>query len=193
MKIIIPLVIGILILAIAIFSLGGVKKESEREITKEIDFKNASIKKATFAGGCFWCMESDFEKLSGVVDAVSGYAGGSGENPTYGDYGGKGHIEVIQVIYDANKISYNDLLKNFWVNIDSLDDGGQFCDRGHEYTTAIFYNDSEQKNLAEQSKEKVAEILGEEIVTPILELDKFYKAEDYHQNYHNNNSIKYKI
>lgn len=153
---------------------------------------NNESRTATFAGGCFWCMESDFEKLPGVIDAVSGYSGGGGENPTYEDYGQKGHVEVIQVIYDPMKIGYNELLENFWVNIDSLDDGGQFCDRGHPYTTAIFYHDSEQKSLAEKSKEKVSEVLGESIVTPILKLDKFYKAEDYHQNYHNAHSVKYK-
>ncbi|MHA2010592.1 MAG: peptide-methionine (R)-S-oxide reductase MsrB [Promethearchaeota archaeon] len=137
---------------------------SDREV--EMTEKDKS-NKATFAGGCFWCMESDFEKLPGVIDAVSGYTGGSGENPTYEDYG-------------------------FWINIDPLDDGGQFCDRGHSYTTAIFYHDTEQKDLAQESKEKVDEVLGGMVVTPILKLDKFYRAEDYHQNYHNLHSIRYK-
>jgi peptide methionine sulfoxide reductase msrA/msrB len=162
---------------------------SDREV--EMTEKDKS-NKATFAGGCFWCMESDFEKLPGVIDAVSGYTGGSGENPTYEDYGEKGHIEAIQVIYDPLKIGYNELLENFWINIDPLDDGGQFCDRGHSYTTAIFYHDTAQKNLAEKSKEMVDEVLGEKVVTPILSLDKFYRAEDYHQNYHNLHSIRYK-
>jgi methionine-S-sulfoxide reductase len=162
---------------------------SEKEVKMNL---NNEPQTATFAGGCFWCMESDFEKLPGVIDAVSGYSGGIGENPTYEDYGEKGHVEAIQVIYDPMKIDYRQLLESFWINIDSLDDGGQFCDRGHPYTTAIFYHDEEQKNLAENSKEKVAEVLGENIVTPILKLDKFYKAEEYHQNYHSKHSIKYK-
>jgi len=181
----------IIILIIAGIILVSAQNLFKSGMEDEMIEKNES-KTATFAGGCFWCMESDFEKIPGVIDAVSGYAGGGGENPTYEDYGEKGHIEAIQVIYNPALIDYNELLENFWINIDSLDDGGQFCDRGHSYTTAIFYSDTEQKNLAEKSKEKVAEVLGEKIVTPILKLDKFYTAEDYHQNYHNKHSLKYK-
>jgi peptide methionine sulfoxide reductase msrA/msrB len=184
-----------LILAIILIIAGIILVLDQKNFYGEKEVKmveNNESKTATFAGGCFWCMESDFEKLTGVIDAVSGYSGGSGENPTYEDYGEKGHVEAIQVIYDPMKIDYNELLENFWMNIDSLDDDGQFCDRGHPYTTAIFYHDAEQKNLAEKSKEKVSEVLGEHVVTPILKLDKFYEAEDYHQNYHNNHSLKYK-
>jgi peptide methionine sulfoxide reductase msrA/msrB len=161
------------------------------EVEVEVTGENR-VETATFAGGCFWCMESDFEKLPGVIDAVSGYSGGTGENPSYEDYGEKGHIEVIQVVYDPMKIGYNELLENFWLNVDPLDDGGQFCDRGHSYTTAIFYHDTVQRDLAEKSKEMVAQVLGDVVVTPILGLDRFYRAEDYHQNYHNEHSIRYK-
>ncbi|MHA1942752.1 MAG: peptide-methionine (S)-S-oxide reductase MsrA [Candidatus Hodarchaeales archaeon] len=184
-----------LILAIVLIIAGIILVTDQKILNSEMDAKmnkNIESKTATFAGGCFWCMESDFEKLPGVIDAISGYSGGSGENPTYEDYGEKGHVEAVQVIYDPIMIGYNELLENFWINVDPLDDGGQFCDRGHSYTTAIFYHDAEQKNLAEKSKEKVAEVLGDNIVTPILKLDKFYEAEDYHQNYHNKHSIKYK-
>jgi peptide methionine sulfoxide reductase msrA/msrB len=159
-----------LILAIVLI-IAGIFLVFDQNYYSEMEVKmvgNNESRTATFAGGCFWCMESDFEKLHGVIDAVSGYSGGSGENPTYEDYGEKGHLEAIQVIYDPMKINYNELLENFWINIDSLDDGGQFCDRGYSYTSAIFYHDSEQKNLAEKSKEKVAEVLGDNIVTPIL-------------------------
>jgi len=103
---------------------------------------------AVLAGGCFWCMESDFEKIQGVKEVVSGYSGGTGENPTYKDYNQKGHIEVIQVVYDPEIVTYQILLDQFWYKIDPTDEGGQFCDRGHAYTTAIFYHTKDQKELA---------------------------------------------
>lgn len=152
---------------------------------------------ATFAGGCFWCMEPPFEKLNGVSAAISGYTGGDMENPSYNDVssGSTEHIEAVQVHYDPDVISYETLLQVFWRQIDPTDDGGQFVDRGYQYTTAIFYHNEEQKKAAEASKKKLAESdrFEKEIVTPIREAKTFYKAEDYHQDYYKENSVRYKI
>jgi peptide methionine sulfoxide reductase msrA/msrB len=155
------------------------------------------LERATFAGGCFWCTESDFEKIDGVAEAISGYTGGRTENPTYQQVsaGGTGHAEVVQVIYDPQKITYNELLDVFWRHIDPTDAGGQFVDRGSSYRSAIFYHDDEQKRLAETSK-RALEASGRfdrPIVTEIVKLDKFYKAEDYHQDYYKKNAIRYKF
>ena len=149
--------------------------------------------KALFAGGCFWCMEKPFESLDGVVSVTSGYAGGSSENPTYDDYSAGGHIEVVEIVYDPRRVSYAALLDTFWRQIDPTDDGGQFVDRGHAYTSAIFYHDDRQKQLAEQSKRQLAEsgIFSRPIVTPILPAAKFWPAEDYHQDYYSKNPLRY--
>ncbi|WP_319521951.1 peptide-methionine (S)-S-oxide reductase MsrA [uncultured Desulfosarcina sp.] len=150
---------------------------------------------AVFAGGCFWCMESDFEKIDGVKDVISGYINGTGENPTYRDYADRGFIEVVLVKFDAAKISYNDLLTYYWRHVDPTDAGGQFCDRGHAYTTGIFYLSDEQKKSAAKSKEALEKsgVLQAPIVTPITVAGKFYPAEDYHQNYYKKNPLKYKF
>jgi peptide methionine sulfoxide reductase msrA/msrB len=150
--------------------------------------------KAMFAGGCFWCMQPPFEKLKGVVEVVSGYSGGTGENPTYDDYASTGHIEVIQVTYDPSIISYQQLLDVFWRQINPTDAGGQFVDRGPQYRSAIFYHNEEQKKLAEKSKEELAKSgkFDKPIVTEILKEGPFYKAEDYHQDYHSKNPLRYK-
>lgn len=152
---------------------------------------------ATFAGGCFWCVEADFEKVEGVVEAVSGYTGGHREHPTYEDVssGGTGHLEAVQVVYDPQKVSYEELLQVFWRHVDPTDPGGQFVDRGEQYTTAIFYHDEEQKRLAEKSK-KALDAGGrfdKPIVTDIRELSEFFKAEDYHQDYYKTHGIRYKF
>jgi len=151
--------------------------------------------KATFAGGCFWCMESAFEKLDGVIDVVSGYAGGGGQNPTYEDYAKKGHVEVIEVTYDPSKISYERLLEVFWRQIDPTDSGGQFVDRGAQYRSAIFYHDDDQKRLAEKSKAELGKSgrYNKPIMTEILAAGPFYKAEEYHQDYYKKNAIRYKF
>jgi peptide methionine sulfoxide reductase msrA/msrB len=115
--------------------------------------KPENLRTATLAGGCFWCVEADFEKVDGVVEVISGYTGGSGANPTYDDYARKGHVEAVQVVYDAAKISYEQLLEVFWRHVDPTDAGGQFVDRGPQYRTVIFYHDDEQRRLAEKSKE----------------------------------------
>ncbi len=149
---------------------------------------------ATFAGGCFWCVESDFEKIPGVVEAISGYTGGRGENPTYEDYASKGHVEAVQVVYDPQKISYKELLDYFWRHVDPTDPGGQFVDRGPQYRSVIFYRDDEQKRQAEESKRELEKSgrFRRPLVTEILKLGKFYPAEDYHQNYYRTHGVKYK-
>jgi len=165
-----------------------------RDVSIADDSRRQELKTATFAGGCFWCMESDFEKIPGVKDVVSGYTGGAEKDPTYQDYGRKGHIEAIQVTFDPSGITYKELLNTFWFNIDPHDAGGQFCDRGHSYTTAIFYHSEEQQQLAEESKLALRQSghLEQPIVTPIMKAGEFHKAEEYHQDYAKKNLIPYK-
>lgn len=157
---------------------------------------NAHADKAVLAGGCFWCMESDFEPITGVSDVISGFTGGTLENPTYnGDH--TGHYEAVEITYDPAKISYAQLLEHYWKSIDPFDDGGQFCDRGHSYLSAIFVaNDSERK-IAETSRQKVVEQFpGKKVVTPILAATTFYPIkgeENYHQDFYKNNSVRYKF
>jgi peptide-methionine (S)-S-oxide reductase len=146
---------------------------------------------AVFAGGCFWCVESDFEKLDGVGDVTSGYAGGLKQNPTYRDH--EGHLEVARIPYDPDVISYRSLVDYFFRHVDPLDDGGQCCDRGHAYTTAVFYANAEEYAAALASKEAASAELGEEVVTPLVEYTQFWKAEDYHQDYYKKNPIRYKF
>lgn len=151
--------------------------------------------RATFAGGCFWCVESDFEKVDGVLEVISGYTGGNTENPTYEEVssGRTGHVEAVQVIYDPSKVSYEQLLDVFWRHIDPTDPEGQFVDRGSQYKTAIFYDNEEQRRLAEASRHRLqtSKRFSKPIVTEILPLEKFYPAEDYHQNFHKKSPIRY--
>ena len=134
-----------------------------------------NLQTATLAGGCFWCVEADFEKLPGVVEAISGYTGGRGDNPTYENYGQKGHVEAVQVVYDPAKVSYQALLDYFWRHVDPTDPGGQFVDRGAQYRSVIFYHDAEQQRLAEASKQALekSKRFSKPIVTEILPLTKF--------------------
>ena len=150
---------------------------------------------ATFAGGCFWCMESDFEKVEGVREVISGFTGGEMKNPTYnGDH--RGHYEAVQVYYDPEVVSYQQLLEHFWVNIDPFDDKGQFCDKGHSYLSAIFVSDPDNRALAQQSREQVAaRFKGQNIATPILPLSTFYPIqgdESYHQDFYKKSPLRYK-
>lgn len=155
------------------------------------------LEKATFAGGCFWCMEPPFEKLDGVVDVVAGYTGGTEMSPTYEDVsgGGTGHVEAVQITFDPKKVSYTTLLDVYWRQVDPTDPGGQFVDRGDQYRTAIFYNGTEQKRAAEESKRALEESgrFSAPIVTPILKASEFYRAEEYHQDYYKKNPIRYKF
>jgi peptide-methionine (S)-S-oxide reductase len=152
---------------------------------------------ATFAGGCFWCMEPPYDKLDGVLATTSGYTGGDKVNPTYQEVsaGTTGHAEAVQVTYDPAKVSYEQLLEVFWHNVDPLDAGGQFCDRGSQYRTAIFVHDDEQRRLAEQSKQALESSgrFQQPIVTEIDAAGPFYPAEDYHQDYYEKNPIRYEF
>jgi peptide-methionine (S)-S-oxide reductase len=150
---------------------------------------------AIFAGGCFWCMEPPFDKLPGVVSTTSGYIGGKTVNPTYRQVvqGDTGHAEAVQVVYDPAKISYEALLEVFWRNVDPLDAGGQFCDRGDSYRTGIFVRDQAQLRLAQESKKAVEAKLKKPVVTEIVLAPKFYPAEDYHQDYYLKNPVRYKF
>jgi peptide methionine sulfoxide reductase msrA/msrB len=150
--------------------------------------------KATFAGGCFWCMEKPFQELEGVISVTPGYAGGTTENPSYDNYAEGGHSEVVEILFETAKISYNKLLEVFWQQIDPTDPDGQFVDRGHTYFTAIFYHNDEQKLLAEKSKTELEkrEAFEKPIVTPVIPAETFYPAEEYHQNYYKKNPLRYK-
>lgn len=151
----------------------------------------AATEKAIVAGGCFWCVESDFESVPGVKSAVSGYSGGTTQNPTYKQVGsgGTGHYEAVEITFDNNKISYEQLISMFFRSIDPLDAGGQFCDRGESYRTAIFTADASQKSVAEAAKAAAEAALGKTIVTPILQAARFWPAEDYHQDYYKGQGI----
>jgi len=167
---------------------------SQKEAKKSMVETKSGNAIATFAGGCFWCVESDFEKVPGVLKVVSGYTGGTGDHPTYENYAGKGHIEAVQVFYNPAKVTYEQLLDFFWRHIDPTDGGGQFVDRGPQYRSAIFYHDAEQRRLAEQSKEELGKTgrFAKPIMTEIIPFKKFYDAEEYHQDYYKKNPIRYK-
>jgi peptide methionine sulfoxide reductase msrA/msrB len=150
---------------------------------------------AVFAGGCFWCMEPAFKKLKGVIEVVSGYTGGSGGNPSYDDYATKGHVEAVRVLFDPSQITYAALLDVFWRQIDPTDPEGQFCDRGRQYRTAIYYFNEDQKHIAEKSRDVLAKSgrYGKPIVTEITRASEFYKAEEKHQGYYKKNPVRYKL
>jgi len=152
-----------------------------------------NIKKAYFAGGCFWCMEEAFEKIDGVLEVISGYSGGTTKNPTYKEvtYGKSGHFEAIEIKYDSTKIKYKDLLDAFWINIDPFDADGQFCDKGYSYRSVAFYASDSEKDLIEESIITLEKRFNKKIVTYIRKLDKFYKAEEFHQDYYVENFINY--
>jgi peptide-methionine (S)-S-oxide reductase len=150
--------------------------------------------KAIFAGGCFWCVEADFDKVPGVISTTSGYINGTVKNPSYKQVsaGGTGHAEAVEIVYDPAKVSYAKLLDVFWRNIDPLVKDKQFCDTGDQYRTGIFYLDEEQKKLAEETKKKVAAKFAPRVVyTEITKADTFYPAEDYHQDYYKKNEARY--
>tara|TARA_Y100001960_G_C14596983_1_gene788661 strand:+ start:247 stop:822 length:576 start_codon:yes stop_codon:yes gene_type:complete len=154
-----------------------------------------NIQEAVFAGGCFWCVESDFEKVDGVVKAESGYTGGHVANPGYKQVsaGITGHIEAVKITYDANKVSYIDLVHKLFRTIDPTDGTGQFCDKGEQYRSAIFYANDKEKSIAEKAKQQTQEILKKKVYTDILPLKEFYLAEGYHQDYYKKNPIRYKF
>jgi peptide methionine sulfoxide reductase msrA/msrB len=189
--------LAIMILALAGLLVGIQQARSTDKMDAAMPDKSipAGAKTAVFAGGCFWCTESDFEKVPGVIEAISGYTGGHVPNPTYEQVssGGTGHVESVKVIYDPKRISYQDLLEVFWRKINPTDAGGQFVDRGSQYRSVIFYANEHQHQLAEASKKELAAagVFDKPIVTEILPLGPFYPAEDYHQNYYKKNPIRY--
>ena len=160
-----------------------------------IKFVNAeNIKHAYFAGGCFWCMEESFEKANGVQEVISGYSGGNLPNPTYKEvtYENTGHFETVKIIYDQSKINFEHLLNLYWSNIDPFDAAGQFCDKGPSYRTVVFYQNNLQKQLIEKSINKIEKKFEEKkVVTFVRKFEKFYQAENYHQDYYQKNFINY--
>ncbi len=152
-----------------------------------------NFEKAYFAGGCFWCMEESFENILGVSKVISGYSGGTTENPTYKEvtYGNTGHFEVIEVIFIPEVVSYEKLLEEFWVNIDPFDSAGQFCDKGYSYRSVAFYQNEKQKDLIENSIKEIEKKFKKKVVTYVREFEKFYKAEAFHQDYYQINFVNY--
>ena len=152
-----------------------------------------NLNKAYFAGGCFWCMEESFEKLEGVKEVISGYSGGTTSNPTYKEVtvGDTGHFEVVEIIYNNNIISYNELLKNFWINVDPFDAFGQFCDKGYSYRSVAFYQNAYEKNQIEKSISEIENKFSKRVVTYVRKFEIFYKAEDKHQDYYQEYLLNY--
>ena len=152
-----------------------------------------NLNKAYFAGGCFWCMEESFEKLEGVKEVISGYSGGTTSNPTYKEvtFGDTGHFEVVEIIYNNNIISYNELLKNFWINIDPFDAFGQFCDKGYSYRSVAFYQNAYEKSQIEKSISEIENKFSKRVVTYVREFEIFYIAEDKHQDYYKEYLLNY--
>lgn len=185
-------------LAVALF-IGGAALAAQAAAPGDVS--TAAVPKgeavATFAGGCFWCVEADFDKVPGVVRTVSGYTGGLVKNPTYEKVsaGGTGHREAVQIFYDPEMVSYEKLLDIFWRSVDPTDAGGQFCDRGRSYETAIFANSPAQERLAQASKRKLKKsgVLKKPIVTPVETAGAFYPAEGYHQDYYKKSPLRYKF
>jgi peptide methionine sulfoxide reductase msrA/msrB len=192
---------SIKVLVIAALILGGVwvwhqAGDAQGKVDQETVKEPADVRVATFAGGCFWCTEADFEKVPGVVKVISGYAGGQKKNPTYEEVssGTTGHVEAVQVYYDPSKVTYQQLLDYFWRHIDPTDGGGQFVDRGAQYRGVIFYQDEEQMRLAEKSKETLGHSgrFKKPVVTDIVKFTNFYPAEEYHQDYYKKNPLRYR-
>ncbi len=192
MKTFLRIIIGLAIALLAAGVFAGNSNNEEKAPSKDMP---QVTEMALFAGGCFWCMEKPFESLDGVISVTSGYAGGTTKMPTYQDYAAGHHIEVVQIIYDPAKISYENLLDTFWQQIDPTDSGGQFVDRGHAYISGIFYYNDKQKELAEASKKHLEQsgIFDKPIVTPITAAPDFWPAEEYHQDYYKKNPLRYRF
>ena len=184
-------------LLLAVGLLFGAQVARADEPTQAAPPPPAGMAVATFAGGCFWCMEPPFDKLPGVISTTSGYTGGTKVGATYREVsaGNTGHAEAVRIVYDPAKVSYGNLVAVFWRNVDPVDAGGQFCDRGDEYRTGIFAHDAEQRRVAEESKRQLADSnrLGKPVVTQVVDAGPFYVAEDYHQDYYVKNPTKYQF
>ena len=180
-----------------IFIWGGLALAGALLMTAPVpaEAQGRQLAKATFAGGCFWCMEGPFDKLDGVVSTTSGYTGGSKKNPSYEQVssGGTGHTEAVQIVYDPAKISYEKLLDVFWKNIDPVAQNRQFCDVGTQYRSGIFFHDANQKRLAEASKAETQKRFKQPIATEVTQATAFYPAEGYHQDYYKKNPLRYKL
>jgi len=165
----------------------------ELKVTLGSSDKTPNYKKAYFAGGCFWCMEETFDHFDGIIKSISGYSGGDLINPTYEDviYKDTGHVETIQITYDPRKITYKKLLDIYWKNIDPFDKYGQFCDKGKSYRSVVFFQNNNQKRLIEKSILDIEKTFDAKVVTLLWEFDKFYEAEDYHQDYYQRNFLRY--
>lgn len=189
------LVVAIIVVAVIFFG-GHPAQSMEAKMEKPMNAKPQQTQTAVFAGGCFWCTESDFEKVDGVVEVISGYTGGRAANPTYQQVsaGGSGHVEAVQVVYDPERVTYAQLLQVFWRHVDPTDAGGQFVDRGSQYRSVIFYSTDQERDLAEASKKSLAasKRFAKPIATEILPLGEFYPAEDYHQDYYKKDPIQYR-
>lgn len=159
----------------------------------QVNSYSSELKKAYFAGGCFWCIEESFDKIKGVVKSISGYSGGRLKNPTYQDvvYKDTGHVEVVEITYDSSIVTYQDLLKVFWKNIDPFDKYGQFCDKGKSYRSVAFYQNKKQKKIINDSMKEIEKNFNSKVVTLVWDFKIFYPAEDYHQNYYQNNFLRY--
>ena len=155
--------------------------------------ENSNYKKVYFAGGCFWCMEESFDKVEGIIQSTSGYSGGHLKNPTYKDviYKDTGHVETIEITYDPKKVSYETLVEVFWKNIDPFDRYGQFCDKGKSYRSVIFFENNNQKKVIKKSITEIEKRFNSKVVTLLWKFDKFYQAEDYHQDYYQKNFLRY--
>jgi len=186
-------------MAVLLLVIGGayVASTGEEDVEANSPEDLEGLETATFAGGCFWCMEAGFEEAMGVVEAVSGYTGGHTEDPTYEEVctGETGHYEAVRVYYDPEKTSYGELLDVFWRNVNPTDPGGQFADRGNQYKTAIFYGSEEQRRLALESREALNESgrFKDPVVTEILPLGTFYRAEEYHQDYYRKQAARFRL
>ena len=165
----------------------------ELKVTNNNLNENSNYKKVYFAGGCFWCMEESFDKEKGIIQSISGYSGGHLKNPTYKEviYKDTGHVETIEITYDPKMISYKKLLEVFWKNIDPFDKYGQFCDKGKSYRSVIFYKNNSQKKVIQKSIAEIEQRFNSKVVTLLWKFDKFYQAEDYHQDYYQKNFLRY--
>ncbi len=182
------------LILILIYGFANISTSSEQKVAPPVTARELAV--ATFAGGCFWCMEHPFDRIDGVVSTTSGYSGGQLENPSYKAVarGGTGHAEAVQIVYDPDKIEYEELLDTFWHNIDPTARDRQFCDAGSQYRSGIFFHTDQQRRLAEESKRKLegSGRFGVPIATQIEAAGKFWPAEEYHQNYYIKNPVRYK-
>ena len=186
----------VIVVVAAIFFGGHPVQSMDTKMEKPMNAKPQKTQAAVFAGGCFWCTESDFEKVDGVIEVISGYTGGRAANPTYEQVsaGGSGHVEAVKVVYDPDRLTYAQLLQVFWRHVDPTDGAGQFVDRGSQYRSVIFYSTDQERSLAEAFKQSLAASgrFGKPIATEILQLGEFYPAEEYHQDYYKKNPIRYR-